>query len=286
MRVLPPVFLIDIFDRPDEISRMSMPADYHIHTPLCRHAKGEPLEYAARALAVGLREIGFSDHSPMRAEFDNWRMRFDQLAEYVEKVRRAQRDFPNLVIRLGLEVDYLPGGEDWVRELARMVPWDYFIGSVHYVSDSFAVDDPKELSKWKERDPFEIWEMYFDRLTMAAESRLFDIIGHPDLPKKFNIYPTKDCGPMFERFLDCASKTGVALDVNTAGLRKDCAEIYPNPRFLQLAAARRVPISFGSDAHDPSEVGMDFDRAVRLVREMGYTHYHRFQARNRLETKL
>lgn len=265
---------------------MSMPADYHIHTPLCLHAKGEPAEYAARALEVGLTEIGFSDHSPMRAQFDNWRMRFDQLDEYVEKVARARRDYPNLIIRLGLEVDYLPGGEDWVRELAAMHPWDYFIGSVHYISDSFAVDDPKELGKWKERDPFDIWNVYFDRLTLAAESRLFDIIGHADLPKKFNIYPQRDCGPMFERFLDRAARTGVALDVNTAGLRKDCAEIYPSARFLRMAAERKIPITFGSDAHDPSEVGLAFDRAVDIAREMGYTHYCRFAARKRLDTRL
>lgn len=265
---------------------MSMPADYHMHTPLCRHATGEPWEYAAHAAAIGLSEIGFSDHSPMRTEFDNWRMRFDQLAEYVEKVRRAQRDFPKLVIRLGLEVDYLPGGEDWVRELSGMYPWDYFIGSVHYVSDKFAVDDPTELSKWKERDPFEIWQAYFDRLTMAAQSRLFEIIGHADLPKKFNIYPNRDCGPMFERFLDEVARTGVALDVNTAGLRKDCAEIYPSPRILQMAAARRIPLTFGSDAHAPTEVGMDFDRAVKLARELGYTRYCRFERRRRQETAL
>ena len=78
---------------------MKWPADYHMHTPLCRHAQGEPVEYAARAVEVGLEEIGFSDHSPMRRDdFDNWRMRLDQLDEYVEKVRRAQKDFPGLSI--------------------------------------------------------------------------------------------------------------------------------------------------------------------------------------------
>src|SRR4029079_8447809 len=117
-------------------------ADYHMHTPLCQHAIGEPVEYAARAVEVGLKEIGFSDHSPMaRDDFDNWRMRNDQLDEYVEKVRKAQKDFPQLTIRLALEVDYLPGHEDWIRELAARHPWDYLIGSVHYVSDSWAVDD-------------------------------------------------------------------------------------------------------------------------------------------------
>ena len=256
---------------------MSLPADYHMHTPLCQHASGEPRDYAARAQEIGLREIGFSDHSPMRLHWDNWRMEFEQLAEYVEKVRKARRDFPLLTIRLALEVDYLPGCADWVRELASLYPWDYFIGSVHYISRSFVVDDPKELPQWKERDPFEIWEAYFGRLAEAAACGLFDIIGHADLPKKFGIYPARDCGLLFERFLDAAQESGVVLEINTAGLRKECAEIYPSPR---------LPVTFGSDAHAPGEVGQGFVQAVELARQCGYTHYCRFEARRRFPAAL
>ena len=173
---------------------MQLPADYHMHTPLCRHAVGEPVEYARQALANGLTEIGFSDHSPMRRDdFDNWRMRADQLDEYVAKVQLAREQFPQLVIRLAMEVDYLPGQEEWIRELAARHPWDYFIGSVHYVSDSWDIDNPAKLSEWKKRDAFEVWQAYFDRLTLAAESGLFEIIGHADLPKKFGIRPVQDC---------------------------------------------------------------------------------------------
>src|SRR5688500_17492997 len=119
---------------------MLLPADYHMHTPLCRHAVGEPTDYAAHAVRTGLTEIGFTDHSPMRRDdFENWRMRLDQLDDYVSKVREAQQNHPQLTIRIGLEVDYLPGHEDWIRQLAARHPWDYFIGSVHYVSDSWAV---------------------------------------------------------------------------------------------------------------------------------------------------
>ncbi len=121
-----------------------------MHTPLCRHAVGEPADYAAQALRLGLTEIGFSDHSPMRQDdFDDWRMRFDQLDQYVTKVRAAQKAYPKLVIKLALEVDFSPGQEDWVRELARQYPWDYLIGSVHYVSDSWDLDNPKKLSRWR-----------------------------------------------------------------------------------------------------------------------------------------
>ena len=261
---------------------MSFPPDYHMHTPLCCHAVGEPVDYARRAVEVGLTEIGFSDHSPMRRDdFDNWRMRADQLDEYVAKVRLAQKEFPQLTIRLALEVDYLPGQEEWIRELAARHPWDYLIGSVHYVSETWAIDDPSKLSEWKHRDSFEVWSVYFDWLTRAAATGLFEIIGHADLPKKFGHRPTQSCTALYEKFLTAAKKSNCAIELNTAGLRKDCKEIYPSSEILRLAFAKGVPITFGSDAHAPGEVGMNFAEAIRLARSVGYTDCCRFSGRKR-----
>ena len=261
---------------------MKWPADYHMHTPLCRHATGEPAEYARQALAIGLAEIGFSDHSPMPQDnFDEWRMNADRLDEYVAKVRQAQKDFPRLTIRLALEVDYLPGGEDWIRDLAARHSWDYFIGSVHYVSDSWAIDDPQKRSEWKHRDAGEVWAVYFERLTMAAETGFFEIIGHVDLPKKFGHRPPPDGAARCEKFLTAAKKHHCAIELNTAGLRKDCREIYPSRQILELAFQKGVPITFGSDAHAPGEVGMNFAEAIQLARGVGYTESCRFIRRKR-----
>ena len=266
---------------------MSLPADYHMHTPLCRHAKGEPTELAAQALKIGLKEIGFSDHSPMpRDDFDDWRMFASQLDDYVAKVEKARRDHPSLVIRLGLEADYLPGYESWIEELRARHPWDYFIGSVHYISESWAIDSPFTIKQWKHRDPFEVWSVYFERLARAAESGLFDIIGHADLCKKFCFYPKEDCTQLFTSFLDAAKRADVAMELNTSGLRKDCKEIYPSAKIVALAAERSIPITFGSDAHAPQEVGMNLDEAVALAKAAGYTKCVRFVGRKRHEVAI
>jgi len=263
---------------------MSLPADYHLHTPLCRHAVGEPTEYAARALALGLREIGFSDHSPMpREDFDHWRMFAGQLDEYVEMVRRAQREHPSLTVRLALEVDFLPGQEDWIRELAGRHAWDYFIGSEHYVSPPWAIDDPGMRAEWEKHDPAEVWSAYCERLTQAAASGLFDILGHIDLPKKFGFRPPGDSTRLFAGLMAAARRKGVAIELNTGGLRKDCQEIYPAGPLLELAFREGVAITFGSDAHAVAEVGLGLAQAVDLARHAGYTHCCRF-ARRRRET--
>ena len=261
---------------------MSLPADYHMHTALCQHATGNPSEYAAAALSAGLGEIGFSDHSPMAQDgFDNWRMRLADLGTYVDEVLEARRKFPQLIIRLALEVDYLPGHEPWIRNLATRYPWDYFIGSVHYVTDTWVVDNPAELAKWKNQSPEEVWSAYVDRLTQAAASGLFEIIGHVDLPKKFGHRIPDDLARLFEPFCRAAKQAGVAVELNTGGLRKECQEIYPSEAILRAARAHDLPITFGSDAHAAEEVGVNLAEAVGLAREAGYTETLRFEARHK-----
>jgi len=209
-----------------------------------------------------------------------------ELDLYVEKVQQARHDHPQLAIKLALEVDFIPGQEEWIKSLSTRHPWDYLIGAVHYVSDSWDLDNPAKLSEWKHRDPFAIWTAYFERLTQAVESGLFEIIAHADLCKKFCFYPKQDCTPLFGKFLDAARRKGVAMELNTAGLRKDCKEIYPSPQIVQLAAQIGVPITFASDAHAPNEVGMDFAGAVALAKSAGYTHYCCFTRRRREDVKL
>lgn len=266
---------------------MALPADYHMHTPLCRHATGEPAAYAARAVRLGLPEIGFSDHSPMREDdFDDWRMRLDQLDDYAAAVQRARREHPQLVIRLALEVDYLPGHAEWIRELAARHPWDYLIGSVHYISGGWDIDSQVKRDLWERCDVDAVWTEYFERLTEAAGSGLFDIIGHADLPKKFGRRPKLDLAPVVARFLDACRAADTAIELNTAGLRKDCREIYPSRGLLELARAQGVAITFGSDAHAPEEVGADFAAAVALARSAGYTDARRFAGRKKTTVAL
>jgi histidinol-phosphatase (PHP family) len=183
-------------------------------------------------------------------------------------------------------MDYIPGQEDWIRKLIARHPWDYVIGAVHYVSDSWDLDNPKRISEWKNRDPFQVWTTYFERLTMAAESGFFDIIAHADLCKKFCFYPKEDCTHLFGTLLEATKRRGLAMELNTAGLRKDCKEIYPSPQIVKMAAEIGVPITFASDAHAPGEVGANFQDAVALARSVGYTEWCRFTKRRREMVKL
>lgn len=256
-------------------------ADYHLHTPLCKHAEGHPSQYAAAALQAGLAEIGMSDHSPMRSHFDDWRMDWEEFPKYLDLVDEARAATPQLPIRLGLEVDYLEGGEAWVEELAKQAPFDYFIGSVHYISREWAVDDPKYVFRFTEGSLEDIWRDYWRLYEKAIRSELFDFFAHPDLPKKFGHRPAGDLRRYYEPAIQALVDTGKAFEVSTAGLRKEVHEIYPAREFLELTYSAGVPIVISSDSHHPSEVGQDFDQAIQLVKAVGYTATARFEKRER-----
>ncbi len=260
--------------------------DYHVHTPLCRHAEGWPVEMAARAVALGLDELGFADHNPMPAPFDDWRMLHGELPQYLEQVDLARIRFPNLPIRLGLEMDFLDGCEAWWEQLRGAAPWDFWIGSVHYLSDGMEVDNPKYLRRYREADPAQVWVAYWERYEACIRSGWFDFVAHPDLPKKFGFLPGGDLRRFYEPAIQALVDTGLAYEINTAGLRKDCRELYPARQFVQLAHEAGVPVLVNSDAHAISELGAGYAEAVALLREVGYTEVVRFAGGRRTSVPL
>lgn len=267
-----------------------MLADYHLHTPLCHHAVGEPLEYVAVARAGGLAEVGFSDHSPMPdlEPFDDWRMARADLPRYVDMVLAAREAAAPFPVRLGLECDFIPGQETWIEQLARMAPWDYLIGSVHYLAPGWDVDNPKWLGRFtaSETAVEEIWHLYWRAYERCVASGLFDFVAHPDLPKKFGFRPSGDLRRYYEPTIAAAARHGVAMEVSTAGLHKPVGELYPAQEFLTMMHAAGISVVISSDAHAPGEVGRDFDRAAAAVRAAGYTHTVRFAGRLRRSEPL
>ncbi|MGD0016833.1 MAG: histidinol-phosphatase HisJ family protein [Verrucomicrobiia bacterium] len=256
--------------------------DYHMHTRLT-DGVGDPVDYARVAVAHGLSEIGCSDHAPLGGSDPDergrgWTLKLSDLGLYVNLVREAQRQVPQLPIKLGLEVDYVPGREGWIRELAAMYPWDFLLGSVHFLGDW-----PVDLSAkdWEGRGIEATWREYFELWKQAAQSRLFDSMSHPDLPKKFGYRPKTDFTHIFEDALRAVAESHTAIEVSTAGLHKPCREIYPSADFLQIARRLDIPVTLGSDAHLPEETGQDFDKAVALLRRCGYNKICRFTLRKR-----
>lgn len=250
----------------------------HCHTPLCKHAHGEPVEYAAEALARGLKGIIFTCHCPLPDGISHAvRMTPEQYDHYVELVAAAREQFAGrLDVRLGLESDYYPGVEPWLEKLHARVPLHHVLGSVH-------PQVPDYRARFFHGNWFEYQQLYFDHLARSAETGLYDTLAHPDLIK--NEAPTEwhfdRILPYIERALDRIAATGVAMELNTSGANKAIREINPSPSILRLMQARGIPVVLGSDAHRPARVADGYASALRTLQEAGYTEINVFLDRRR-----
>jgi histidinol-phosphatase (PHP family) len=199
-----------------------------------------------------------------------WTRRGDQsLAAYAGVVRAAmEAGWP---VRLGIEADYFPGAEGAIRRVLALAPFDYAIGSVHWIGP-WGFDLLGVEGLWDGRDVEEMYRQYFALLGRAARSGLFQIMAHPDLIKVMGHRPSPklDLQTLYDEAAEAFSAGGAAVEVSTAGFRKPVGELYPDPAFLRACFKRGVPLSLASDAHQPEDVGLDFDAAVALAREAGY----------------
>ena len=259
---------------------MALIVDYHMHlrTPNgdveeIDHSVEAVERYVEEAARAGVDEIGFTEHVyyfretralwETRYQLDRCRFGVEAYAEAVLGGKRR-----GLPVKLALEVDFVPGRVEELRSALEPYPWDYLLGSVHWIG-GLAVDSRPGL--WETLPVEEVWRLYFDTLCEAAASGFCHALAHPDLAKIYGLRP--DAGvvaELHERAADAFAAAGVAVEVSTAGLRKPVGELYPDLSLLVACAERGVPVTLASDAHLPSDVGRDLERAVAHARSAGY----------------
>lgn len=261
-------------------------ADLHTHTALCRHAEGTPEEFLAAALERGERYYGIADHCPFPSGFEpSWRMTVEEFPEYRRIVREMKEKAAGsgLTVLYGIEMDWVPGRREEINVKLAGEPFDYVIGSIHCV-DGFCFDDPANLSVWEQPGmPEKIWKAYLRDLKTYVSEWDFQILGHADLPKKFNYKP--DCTPEFEQafreIFGIMKERGIALEINAAGLHNAVRELYPSMFLLKLAKNAGLDLTYGSDAHSPAMIGRDFEAAAAWAAAAGFEAFTVFQNRRK-----
>ena len=255
----------------------------HCHTPLCKHAFGEPDEYAAVALARGFKGITFTCHCPLPNGYSaSVRMAPEQFDDYVAMIAATRAAFAGrLDVRLGLESDFYPGVEPWLEKLHARVPLSHVLGSIHY-----QVSDYRKLFFTGDVKLYQ--QLYYEHLALSAESGLFDTLAHPDLiknesPAEWDFARMRPC---IERALDRIAATGVAMELNTSGVQKALPEMNPSPSQLLLMQERGIPVVIGADAHVPQRVGDGYPFALKLLLDAGYSEVSFFIDRKRQDVPI
>ena len=237
-----------------------MSIDYHLH-PLGhkagRYTKELLMPFLDEAQVHGLREVGFADH--------------DDFVEGInmESILSLKTLYPDMDIKLGLEVSYRPVREEEIKRIAGMLPFDFLIGSIHDLK-GWMFDHPDFRSGYSNWDISDLYGEYYSSLGQLVTSGLFDIVGHLDVIKVFGYRPQGELLPFAEQVLQSISRTDLIVEVNTAGLRKPCAEIYPAEELLVRCFELNIPVTLGSDAHTAGDVARDFAYAKELLYRTGY----------------
>ncbi len=269
-----------------------MLTDYHVHLredgdhrdPL-EHAFTEANvdRYLEAASDAGVGELGCSEHVYRFVQaLEIWRHPFweaqarDDLSEYCEFVGGTP-------LRLGIEADFVPGAEDRIGSLLDAHDFDYVLGSVHFIGET-AVDHDGFDAWERTGDPDAVWRRYFEMVTEAARSGLFDVLSHPDLVKVWGRgrpAPARDPRFYYEGLAEAVGEAGVAVEVSTAGLRKPVGELYPAPDLAEMLIEAGAVFALSSDAHVPGDIGHAYDQAVETMRDWGIEEIATFQRRER-----
>jgi len=265
--------------------------DYHLHlrpdepdaSPADYFTVDNVERYLEAARSAGIEELGVSEHVHRFVEaLEIWDHPFwilnarDDLGHYCEFVRSTP-------LRLGIEMDFVPGREDAIASVLDRYEFDYVVGSVHFLRDKAVDWDVYDI--WDAAgDADRIWQLYFDTLAEAVRTGLYDILAHPDLVKVWGSArpaPERDLRFYYEPLVEAIAEAGIAVEVSTAGWRKPVAELYPADAFAEMCVDAGAVFALSSDAHVPEHVGHEYDRAVAKMRDWGVEELCVFERRQR-----
>lgn len=258
-----------------------MIVDYHLHTPYCGHAHGKTIDYIERAIALGISEICFSDHlgryyltSVQKRRYWDWGMDERTLPRYIAELVDLQKLYADRIsIKLGLEIDFIEGAEELLMPFVNYFPFDCLLGSVHCLPRY----GWKHLADYKEYNETEIFTEYFRYVRALIASRQFHTCAHIDFIWRYMRWPQQGACALLEREIAAtvaaAKSVDICIEINANGFlwshNRTLEGTDPYVMLLSELRNQQVPITIGSDAHDPSLVGKAFDDIIPVLHSWG-----------------
>ena len=258
--------------------------NFHTHSSFC-DGKNTPEELIHSAIEKGFSILGFSSHS-IYPFAEKWHISPNEHYHYVEHIKQLMQKYQNEIkILCGFEVDFLPPySQLQVNQFEDFEP-DYLIGAVHYVSNNngyFAIDDSIENIKKGITQVFKgdgkacICEYFKTQREMISTGK-FNIIAHPDLPRKRNnfLHFFDETETWYKEQITetvrTIAKTNLVVEINTGAIARGIMnDVYPSQYFLEKLYEATVPICINSDCHNVPQLDAAFDKAQSIAKKIGY----------------
>lgn len=277
-----------------------MKINYHLHTAysgdLIKWGRlGEtPEKYAIAAIRKGFDEICFTDHLvvgyPRTMPAYSHGMEIGKLGEYFRNIALAAKKYPQLKIRAGIEIDWLPEKIEELKKIISQRPFDCVLGSVHSINGVLVEHEEKRHEFWSRLSDAEIYERhaaYYRAVQEMAKSGVCDVVAHLDLIKRDGYLPKgRSVLPLIEETVRIIAENGLCVEVNTSGLKKPIHEMHPSLEVLKLCRKMGIPVTIGTDAHKAEQIDSFLDKGMKLVKEAGYLELAVFEGRKRNIVKI
>lgn len=256
-----------------------IPHDYHMHTEYSPDSRAPMELMCLSAIEKGIPEIGFTEHYDLHP--DEWPRNWFKPRPWFNELRRCRELFNGqLTIRAGLEVGEPHLFPDETRAMAASLPFDYILGSLHWVGRLSVFD-----RAFFQRSAAEAYTEYFLELEHMTRAGGFDILSHLDVPTRLGavVYGGYDPAPYeaaIRPVLRNCIEAGIALDINTSAMRGRAKVLNPGETILRWyveMGGRHVTL--GSDAHHPDQIGGYLYDALAAIRAAGLTHLTFFEKR-------
>ena len=246
--------------------------DSHMHTEFSGDSTTPVEEMVETAIRLGMNSICVTDHH----DPDFWDSDFLLDADaYWKKMRRIQETYRDRIqVRIGVEIGLQAHLHEEISQFIQAYPYDFVIGSMHLVDGI----DPYERDRYPGTDR-EMYRRYFeDTLDSIRANDGFQSLGHLDYIVRYGwerekAYSLQELGDIIDEILKELVSRQIALEINTGGYKSGIG--FPNPHPEVLRRYRELGgelVTLGADAHVPSYIGYEFDRAVEVLKNTGFSH--------------
>ncbi|MCM1184048.1 MAG: histidinol-phosphatase HisJ family protein [Roseburia sp.] len=264
---------------------MSIKADFHLHSSFSGDSSAPMADMIARAAALGLTHICMTEHYDpdyVYADGEEGLFELNTDSYLYELLKLRERCRGQIHVGFGVELGLQPHLKRELAAYAKSKDFDFIIGSSHICHRK----DPYYPAFFEGRTEDEAHHEYFEAVLECVRTLpYFDVYGHLDYVVRYG--PTKNDGytyakhaDVFDRILSTLVENEKGLELNTGGFRHALGQ--PNPCIDILKRYRALGgeiITVGSDAHSPTDIAADFDKAADILRECGFRYYCVFQGR-------
>lgn len=236
--------------------------DMHVHTEFSCDSEAKIEDYILEANKRGITTICFTDHVDLNTN------------DYGYNYYLANRfwdKFNDVKSKIDIRMEVLAGiefGEPHLYEnkLFKLTqyPYDFIIGSIHWIGNMFPCQKVREQYSAKE-----FYTLYWQEVLKTVKTGGFDALGHIDFPKRYYgeiYYKESVMNEIFSYLLE----NDLVIEINTSSLRKGHAQTMPGKELLEIykAGGGRY-VTIGSDSHLVEDIGADYMVAKELIKEVG-----------------